>query len=56
MQRIIAIDDDDGGVLVKTTDAHLARNIAERVHDACKGALAVQYSRQENLFRANWRR
>jgi hypothetical protein len=57
MQRIIAIDDGDGGgVTVKTTDAHLARQIAERVHDACKGSLAVQYSRQENLFRASWRR
>jgi NMD protein affecting ribosome stability and mRNA decay len=56
MQRIMAIDDDGGGVTVKTTDAHLARQIAERVHDACKGSLAVQYSRQENLFRASWRR
>ena len=56
MQRIMAIDDDGGGVTVKTTDAHLARQIAERVHDACKGSLAVQYSRQETLFRASWRR
>jgi hypothetical protein len=56
MQRIMTIDDDDAGVTVKTTDPHLARQIAERVHDACKGSLAVQYSRQENLFRASWRR
>jgi hypothetical protein len=56
MQRIIGIDADDGGVVVKTTDAHLARHIAERVHDACKGTLAVQYSKQENLIRASWRR
>ena len=56
MQRIIAIDDTGDGITVKTTDAHLARNIAERVHDACKGSLAVQYSRQDNLFRASWRR
>jgi NMD protein affecting ribosome stability and mRNA decay len=56
MQRIMAIEDQDDGVVVKTTDAHLARNIAERVHDACKGSLAVQYSKQENLLRASWKR
>jgi NMD protein affecting ribosome stability and mRNA decay len=56
MQRIIAIEDQAEGVVVTTTDAHLARNIAERVHDACKGALAVQYSKQENLLRASWKR
>ena len=56
LQRIIAIKDADGGVLVTTTDAHLARRIAEHVHDACKGTLALQYSREENLIRATWTR
>lgn len=56
MQRIIAIEDSSEGVLVTTTDVHLARNIAERVHDACKGSLVVHYSKEENLLRANWKR
>jgi len=56
LQRIIAIRNVDGGVLVTTTDAHLARRIAEHVHDACKGSLALQYSKEENLVRANWMR
>jgi NMD protein affecting ribosome stability and mRNA decay len=56
LQRIMTIDAETDGVVVKTTDAHLARHIAERVHDACKGSLAVQHSREENLFRASWRR
>lgn len=56
LQRIIAIKDDDGGVLVTTTDAHLARRIAEHVHDACKGSLALHYSKEENLIRATWTR
>ena len=56
LQRIIAIDALDGGVLVTTTDAHLARRIAEGVHDACKGSLALQYSKEENLIRATWTR
>jgi NMD protein affecting ribosome stability and mRNA decay len=56
LQRIIAIKDIEGGVMVTTTDAHLARRIAENVHDACKGSLALQYSKEENLLRATWTR
>jgi hypothetical protein len=26
------------------------------VHDACKGNLALQYSKEENLVRATWTR
>jgi NMD protein affecting ribosome stability and mRNA decay len=56
LQRIIAIKDVDGSVLVTTTDAHLARRIAESIHDACKGSLALQYNKEENLLRATWSR
>jgi hypothetical protein len=57
LQRIMAIDDiDGGGVLVTTTDMHLARHIAEHIHDACKGSLALQYNKEENLLRATWKR
>jgi NMD protein affecting ribosome stability and mRNA decay len=56
LQRLIAIKDAEGGVMVTTTDTHLARRIAERVHDACKGSLALQYSKEENLVRATWTR
>lgn len=56
LQRIIAIKDIEGGVLVTTTDTHLARRIAERIHDACKGSLALQYNKEENLVRATWTR
>jgi len=56
LQRIIAIKDVEGGILVTTTDTHLARRIAEGVHDACKGSLALQYNKKENLVRATWTR
>jgi hypothetical protein len=56
LQRIIAIHDAEGGVMVTTTDTHLARRIAERVHDACKGSLSLQYNKEENLVRASWTR
>jgi NMD protein affecting ribosome stability and mRNA decay len=56
LQRIMSIDETESGVVVTTTDAHLARHIAEHIHDACKGSLALQYSREENLVRATWKR
>jgi NMD protein affecting ribosome stability and mRNA decay len=56
LQRIMTIKDAEGGILVTTTDAHLARRIAESVHDACKGSLALQYNKEENLVRATWTR
>jgi hypothetical protein len=56
VQRIMAIEDSREGVLVTTTDVHLARSIAERVHDSCKGSLVFQYSKDENLLRATWKR
>ena len=56
VQRIMAIRDTKDGVLVTTTDAHLARNLAERVHNAYKGSLAFSYNKDENLLRASWKR
>jgi hypothetical protein len=48
VQRLMAI--------VTTTDVHLARNIAERIHGAYKGSLELHYSKEENLLRATWKR
>lgn len=56
LQRIMAIEAADDGVQVTTTDAHLARGIAEAVHRACKGELEFHYNREDNLLRATWTR
>ena len=56
LQRVIAIDEKRDGIEVTTTDSHLARGIAEALHDAYKGELKLRYSRDENLLRATWRR
>ena len=56
LQRIIAIDARRDGLEVTTTDSHLARGIAEALHDAYKGELKLRYSRDENLLRASWKR
>lgn len=56
LERIMAIADADDGILVTTTDTHLARAIAEALHDAYKGELEYHYNKQENLLRARWSR
>jgi NMD protein affecting ribosome stability and mRNA decay len=56
LERIMAIEDVEDGVLVTTTDTHLARNIAESVQAAYKGELDFHYNREENLLRATWSR
>jgi hypothetical protein len=52
----MAIEDTDDGVLVTTTDTHLARNIAEALQSAYKGELDFHYNKEENLLRATWSR
>jgi hypothetical protein len=56
LQRIMALDEKRDGIEVTTTDSHLARGIAEALHDAYKGELKLRYSRDENLVRATWKR
>jgi len=57
LQRIMAIEEKrDGGIEVSTTDSHLARGIAQALHESYKGDMKVRYSRDENLVRATWKR
>ncbi|WP_153110180.1 BCAM0308 family protein [Propionivibrio limicola] len=54
LQRIMALEDVSDGVLVTTTDIHLARAIGEAVHRAYQGALDFHYNPEENLLRVTW--
>lgn len=56
LQRIIGMQDVARGVLVTTTDAHLARGIGVAVKDAFKGELDLDFSKEENFVRATWSR
>jgi NMD protein affecting ribosome stability and mRNA decay len=56
LARIIAIDDTDTGVLVTTTDIHLARDLGEALHHAYQGELELHYNDAEELLRVHWRR
>jgi hypothetical protein len=52
----MAVQPTPDGILVTTTDVHLARGIAHAVHRAFKGELAMRYSKAENLLRVTWKR
>ncbi|MBI4293071.1 MAG: ATPase [Betaproteobacteria bacterium] len=56
LERIMAIEDTAEGVLVTTTDTHLARDFAEALFGAWKGDLEFHYNKEENLLRATWSR
>ena len=56
MQRLIGAEEQPGGVLVTTTDSHLARGIAVAIHDAYQGNLDLDFGPGENFVRATWTR
>jgi NMD protein affecting ribosome stability and mRNA decay len=54
LKRIIAIDNENGAMLVTTTDTHLARGIGEALHHAYQGELRVDHVSGESLVRVYW--
>jgi NMD protein affecting ribosome stability and mRNA decay len=56
LQRIMALEAKGQGMLVNTTDPHLARRIGDALHDAYKGALRYRYAKGDKLLRVTWNR
>jgi len=56
LQRVMAIQDQDSGVLITTTDTHLARGIGEALQDAYRGALRFRYEEGQERLRVHWTR
>lgn len=57
LARIIKIEDQieaPQGVVITTTDPHLARRIGEALHHAHHGTFTCRYEENEDLLRANW--
>ena len=50
----MAIDDQDDGLLITTTDIHLARRIGEALKNAYQGDLKYHYNAGESQFRLHW--
>jgi hypothetical protein len=56
LQRIIAVAEEAGKVVVTTTGLNLARGIGEALQHAYKGKLDIHYSPDEYRLRVTWRR
>jgi hypothetical protein len=57
LARIIKIEDQTEapqGVIITTTDPHLARRIGEKLHHAHHGTITYRYEEDEDLLRVNW--
>jgi hypothetical protein len=56
LHRIMAVEQEQGGVLIQTTDIHLPRRIGEAVHSAYEGDLDYRYNEDTYFIRVAWRR
>ena len=56
LRRIIAIQEEEGGIVITTTDTHLPRGIGAAVTHAFHGDFHFRYSEEQKLIRANWTR
>jgi NMD protein affecting ribosome stability and mRNA decay len=56
LARIIEVEPADDGILVTTTDIHLARDLGEALHHSCQGDLEFHYNEDQKLLRVHWHR
>lgn len=56
LARIIGIEPADDGIVITTTDLHLARDLGEALHHACRGELEFHYNDDQKLLRVHWQR
>ena len=56
MQRIMKVTDTGEGILITTTDVHLARGIGDALHHAYHGTLNYHYNPEQILLRVHWER
>lgn len=56
LQRIMSLDETDGGLVVTTTDIHLPRRLGHALEDAYKGDLETHYDEAGYFVRMGWSR
>lgn len=56
LQRIMDIQEQEDGILLTTTDAHLVRGIGEAVQRAYQGELDFHYGEESSILRVSWTR
>jgi NMD protein affecting ribosome stability and mRNA decay len=50
------IENNEDGLLITTTDIHLAKDIGEALRHAYQGELEIKYTAGERFLRVHWRR
>jgi hypothetical protein len=56
LHRIMSIEEQGGGLVVRTTDIHLPRRIGEALHHAYRGELDFHYEEEAYFIRVRWTR
>ena len=56
MERLMGMADDNGRLVITTTDVHLARRLGEAVQRAYKGDATFKYGDHGAMLRVNWTR
>ena len=56
LNRIMEVKDTDDGILVTTTDSHLARRIGDALAHAYEGELDYAYTKHDDTLRVSWKR
>lgn len=56
LKRIMGSEVQEGKLVFKFTDAHLARGIGEAIHHAYAGELDYQYTKEDIMLRVSWSR
>jgi hypothetical protein len=54
LNRIMAIEEQDDRVVIKTTDIHLPRRIGEAIERAYKGELKTHFDKSNYFVRVDW--
>ncbi|MGR9046160.1 MAG: BCAM0308 family protein [Gammaproteobacteria bacterium] len=56
MKRLMAIEDQEDGVIISFTDVHLPRGVGEAIEHAYKGDLDIHYTEEAGIVRVYWQR
>jgi hypothetical protein len=56
LDRILAIEEQEDTLVIKTTDIHLPRAVGEALHRAYQGELEYHYNEEEYYLGVSWKR
>jgi NMD protein affecting ribosome stability and mRNA decay len=56
LKRIMDTEEQEGGLMLTFTDAHLARGIGDAIHHAYQGEIDYQYTKEDIMLRVTWTR